>query len=593
MTRLARDIWQLVLAFAACVALVGSAVAQDTTLTISDTAATRAVPSDTAPVSAVGVLHTLEPEVALGPLPPGTRYTFTRDSVNWLAGLTLADLLASIPGVYVARAGFLGQPEFVQYAGRAGSAIELYWDGVPVLPLGVDSLAHDLGRVNLTYLERVDVQVLPSSLRIYLVSERHRSLDVRTKLRVMSGDFDTGAYAGLFQKRWPSGMGLDLAADFVGTEVAGRSAQTFDVWAHMAWLPTPRAGAAYQVRRQSHDRGAATGVLGRNGTRTDYQFNLFAGTRDDGLGFRAQGVLASSSWSSDSSAADVPDQVVRQAQLELQYRRPAWSASLTGRVGDSRVRTALEGHVGWVPLNGVVVAGDAFLRSHSLDRRSRGAHGAVGLYAGPLSLVGDVQLADQLRAPALAADTALRTLDRSIRLGLETLPLSGHVALVRRDGFVPLPYAELEDLPAFDTSTAATYVVADARLRSSRALALSIWYSDAVGVESADLQPPTHGRAQVTFRSQFWRTFRSGAFDFEVQLAMESWSTGRAGLTADGNAIELPAATIYDAFVQVRLVDFSLFWHYRDARRPAGPYIPNVFYPDFVQTFGVKWEFRN
>ncbi len=55
--------------------------------------------------------------VPAGPLPPGSRVTFTRDSLVWATANTLADLLTAVPGVYVARAGFLGQPEYVQYAG--------------------------------------------------------------------------------------------------------------------------------------------------------------------------------------------------------------------------------------------------------------------------------------------------------------------------------------------------------------------------------------------------------------------------------------------------------------------------------------------
>jgi hypothetical protein len=531
--------------------------------------------------------------VPAGPLPPGTRFTFTRDSLHWLAGHTLADLLATIPGVFVARTGFLGQPEFVQYAGRGGTAVELFWDGMPVMPLGADSLAHDLGRVSLSYLERVDVQVLPATLRVYLVTERHESLNVRSKLRVVAGDFETGVYAGLFQKRWRSGMGLDLASDFVGTEVSGLSAQTFDVWGRVSWLPSSRTGASYQVRRQNHDRKPVTGVLERSGARTDYMFSFYAATRDDGLGLRAEGLLASSSWSADSAVADVPDQVVRQAQLRLRYRRPKWTGEVTGRLGDARLSSEVEGRLGWVPLSGVVLAGDAFWRSHSHNRSSRGAHGALGLYVGPFSLVGEVQYGDVVPAPALQTDSARHTMDRSIRAGLRTLPLSGNVALVERDGFVPLPYADLLGVPLFDSSAAATYLVADVMLRSSRALALTVSYSDPLGAGPADLQPPTHGRGQITFQSKFWRTFRSGVFDFKVQLAMESWSGGRAGLTSDGTPIELPPATIYDAFIQVQLVDFSLFWHYRDARRPPGPYVPGLFYPDFHQTFGVNWVFLN
>ena len=147
-----------------------------------------------------------EPEVPVGPLPPGTRYRFTRDSMIWTSSFTLSDLLRVIPGVYVARAGFFGQPEYLMYAGRGAQSVELFWDGVPLHPVGPDSVYLDPARFNLSYLRQVDVEVLPAKLRVYLVSERHDSEDSRSVIRVTSGAFSTAQYAGLFQRRWGPGV---------------------------------------------------------------------------------------------------------------------------------------------------------------------------------------------------------------------------------------------------------------------------------------------------------------------------------------------------------------------------------------------------
>ncbi len=551
-----------------------------------------------------------EAEVPTGPLPPGTRYTFTRDSMIWSSSISLADLLKVIPGVYVVRAGFIGQPEFIAYAGRGGAAVELNWDGMPLPPVGPDSLFHDLARISLSYLERVDVEVLPSTLRIWVVSRRHDGLSPYTYLWVMRGDYNTAAYAGIFQKRWRNGLGLNLAADFLGTDGAsgsGRGDQTFDVWARLEWLPTRRSGATYQIRRQRHDRdpvGSPPLVTGRFGSRTDYILTFFAGTRDDGLGLRADGLIGSSSWSTDSTTPDVPDQRVRQAHLRLRYMRPSWKAEVSGRVGETRVTSEVQGRIGWMPLPGVVIAGDARWQRHSNDRSSLVAYGTVGLFWGPVSLVGGIQYSDAVQAPALATDSVQQTLDGLIRVGLETVPLSGHVGLVRRDTFQPLPFPDLPVIPAFDTTAAATYLEADVKIQTSRALALEAWYSAPVRggrvdlppgalLQAADLQPPSHGRAQITYSSKFWRTFRSGIFDFKVQIAMEFWSGGSAGLDQNGVPITLVGATFYDVFVQAQLADFRLFWNFRNAYNSPDPYVPGLSYPRGVQTFGVKWEFLN
>ncbi|MFQ5704787.1 MAG: TonB-dependent receptor [Gemmatimonadales bacterium] len=537
-----------------------------------------------------------EPSVPVGPLPPGTRYAFTHDSIMWVRGLTLSDLLAAIPGVYIARAGFLGQPEYIAYGGRGGASIEVYWDGMLVNPLGGDSLFIDPGQVQLTYLERVDVLVSPSRLTIYLVTAQHDRVEPRTELTVGTGDFNTGKFAGLFQKRWTSGLGVNLAADFVGTDGAsgpGRGDQTFDVWARVDLHPSNKTQASWQLRRQRQERdavGTGPDVPRRFGTRTDILVRLASGGEPHGMGLRAEALLASSSWTSDSLVAD---QHVRQARLTLRYRRPTSTLELTGLLGDARITSGVQGSVGWVPFQGLVVSGSGRWQRHEGDRTSKGAMGSVGLYRGAFSLVGTVELRDAVQAPAILSDSAQRTLDRSIRAGLELGALRGHVGLVRRDRFLPLPYPDLRVIPGVDTSQAATYVVANIRWATSQALAFTAWYSTPASGGSADLQPPKHGRAEITLRSKFWKTFRSGAFDLKAQVAMESWSTGRAGLDDSGQPITFVGATFYETFLQFQIAGFAGFWRFQNVYNSTLPFVPGLRFPRSVQTFGVKWRFSN
>ncbi len=575
------------------------AVGQDTAQVRTDSLAVPEQAPESLPPKTV--LPVEAPRTPPGPLPPGSRYTFTRDSILWSSAHTLADLLGAIPGVYVARGGFVGQPEYVQYGGRGGQAVELYWDGLPWEPLGSDSLFNDPGRIPLTYLRRIDVEVLPAALRINLVSERHESRAVRSLVRVVSGAFKTAAYTGLFQKRWSSGLGLNLAADFLGTDGAsgpGRGDQTFDVWAKISWMPSGKVGATYQIRRQDHERdpvssiAGALGVPERMGARTDFLFTLFGGTRADGLGFQAQGGLAASSWSADSASA-IPDQSLRNAYVDLRYVRPSWTAALRSRVGDARTTLEVEGRLGWVPLPGIVLAADARWRQHVGDRVSRGVHLSGGLYRGPVSLVGDIHFQHAVQAPALLADTAIRSVDRSLRAELRTRLLAGHIGVVRRDAYEPLPYPDLSVIAGLAPSPAATYLLTDIQLRPTSAITLSGWYSNAISGTPADLQPPHHGRVAATLRSKFWRTFRSGAFDLKLQLAMESWSTGTAGLDAQGGPITLSGATFYEVHIEFQIASFTGFWNMRNFRLTEAQYVPDLQYPRNAQTFGVTWVFGN
>ena len=201
---------------------------------------------------------------------------------------------------------------------------------------------------------------------------------------------------------------------------------------------------------------------------------------------------------------------------------------------------------------------------------------------------------DEVQAPAVAADSAQKTVDRSIRAGMRSQALSGHVGIVWRDPYVPLPFNEVSEVSRFDTTGAATYLVADARLASSRAFALDGWYSSPLVGEPGDLQPPRHARIRLTFRSKFWRTFRSGAFDFKVQIAAEFWGAGSGGYDAGGSPVELPAATFWDAFVEFQLVEFVGFWSFRNMYNSKKTYFPGLDYlRRAVQVYGVKWEFSN
>lgn len=567
------------------------AAPQDTTA-IQDTALT-----DSVTVQATR-LPMMPDEVPPGPLSPGTRYTFTRDSVFWSGAMTLSDLLTNIPGVYVARGGFLGQPEYVMYAGRGPAGVEVYWDGFALEPVGGDTVYFDLGRIALTYVRRVDVEVWPSMLRVYLVSERHEWSDPRSVIRLTSGSFSTAQYVGLFQQRWSSGVSLDIAGDFTGSEGdanVDRNDQYLDLWLKLGWTRSGRYGFSYQIRRQDQERdprqaeNMAVGVPAQDGARTEFLFKLFAGNQEDQSGWRFETGLGSTAWTGDTVHGD---QHIRQAFATIGYTAPHWSAAVSGQAGDTRTKSGVEGRFGWIPFEGLVISGSGRVRRHDNRRIDQMASASVGIHRGPISIVGQVSGGDVVQAPALDADPAQQVTDAGVRFGVRTAPLVGHVGLVRRDGFQPFAPLAYPAISSFDASAAATYVVADARVRLAQPLVVEAWYSHP-RTTPPGLQPPNHGRGQVTFRSKFWRTFPSGAFDLMVRYGVESWSGGSGGVDDGGVPILLPGATYHEVFLQVQLVRFMVFWNWRNARNTQAHYVPFLPYPRNAQTFGMKWEFFN
>ncbi len=554
-----------------------------------------------------GIVPILPAEAPPGPMALGSRYTFTRDSILWSGAQTLTDLLAAIPGVYLARAGFIGLPEYIAYAGRGAAALELYWDGLPIYPLGPDSVHLDTGRIPLNYLRRVDVEVLPGTLRVYLVSERHETTETRSLIRVLSGDFRTASYTGLFQQRWKNGLGLDLAGNFLGTQGGSgpnRSDQTFDLWAKGEWFAGSTAGVSYQLRRQQYDRDpviqsrdpgplpVAERVAAQHGARTDALFHLFAATRPFGMGFSTQAGLGLSSWTNDSVLGD---RHLRQAYLGAAYRASDFSLELRSLIADARSPFRLEARAGWTPIAGVVLSGNARWSSHSTGRRSLTAGAGAAVHRGPFWVSGEISYQDQVQAPALENDTSQVATDWSLKLGVREGPITGFAGLVSRDSYAPLPFGELRVVPVANPTPLRRDLVAAFRIQPIGPVVLEGWYARAIDPAEAagDFRPSEHARAKLTFRSKFWRTFRSGAFDLKVELGVDSWSSGLAGATPDGNPIELEGVTFSEVLVAFQIVDFTMFWTLKDALNVRKQYVPGLGYPNNAQLFGVRWEFRN
>src|SRR5207253_326877 len=182
-----------------------------------------------------------------------------------------------------------------------------------------DTLAHylavfpaqiplDPARISLAPLERVDVVVLPASLRVYLVTLRQRSTATASQVGVASGEVSTANYRGAYLRRWRSGLGLSLVADYNNNGgVSGTSNTPFnsvDLWLKAEYLPNPHLGAQYQVLSSTWHRSGGTTTADWQSQRRDGIVRLFAASRDDGLGLLAQASFATASTSRDTAVPD-------------------------------------------------------------------------------------------------------------------------------------------------------------------------------------------------------------------------------------------------------------------------------------------------
>jgi hypothetical protein len=531
-----------------------------------------------------------------GPAPRGTRYSFTADSFALSNIQTLSDLLAHIPGVYVARGGIYGAAEPVLYGGRGPAGLELYWDGVRYLPLGRDSLYLDPARIALAPLERVDVVVLPAALRVYLVTLRQRSTATTSQVGVASGEVSTANYRGAYLRRWRSGLGLSLVADYNNNDGVSGSTNTpfnsVDLWLKAEYLPNPHLGAQYQVLSSTWHRSAGDSIADWHSQRRDGIVRLFAATRDDGLGLRAQASFATASTSRDTA---VLDRHVSQGSLELSSDWPRAHLGLVFRTADEARPWQLEGSAGWTPLPALTLWGDVRRARYSLGRSGDRAHLAAGLtLPAGLSVHGDVAWAKDLQAPVDTADTRRRTVDVSGALRWDRDWITWEVGQTRRDAFAPIGVpVGLGSVARFGPAQRTRYFTTHGAVRLLPGLELAGWYFDPIVRGGDDFEPPYHTRVSLTFYSRFWRVYRSGIFALRVEAASESWSRGVAGLDASGAPLALPGKTFGELNVQIRIAGVTIFWIERNATLATGSYVPGLDYPRHYQFYGVRWLFTN
>jgi TonB-dependent receptor-like protein len=597
------------LAGAICLALAGSAGGAGSAAAQVDTAGRRAPPvtqdsaaQDTTPPDTMPrLLPVFAAPLPAGPLPRGTRHSFPVDSLVFSNVRTLSDLLAHIPGVYVARGGYYGQGEYVMYGGRGPAGLEIYWDGVPYLPLGRDSVYLDPARIPLAPLERVEVVVLPSQLRVYLVSARQPSTAAASEIRVLTGDAGHAGYRGGFAKRWRSGLGLSLAADWNTIDGYAQSATTafgaVDLWMKAEYVPTPRAGASYQILSSDWHReaGALTDDLRQR--RRDGIFRLFLAQRADGLGARVQLTLATATVEGDTAlgARALTQRIV---ELSNTWRRA--HAELAVRLQDDLRPWQVDGRFSWIPARRVTLAADVRHAGYGGGGSRHGSrlHLAAGVeLPHGLTARGDIAWARDLQVPALPADSAQETTDLSGALRWERPWVSLEIGGARRDAFAPIgrpgalrPVGSLSATPRTD------YVTAHASLRPLPGLQLAGWYFHPRigGGGGNDFEPPYHARVSLAFASKFWRVYKSGAFTLRGEVAAESWSRGTAGRDITGGApLILPGATFVETNVEMRIVGVTIFWIIRNNNLMRGSYVPGLDYPRQGQFYGVRWVFTN
>jgi hypothetical protein len=546
----------------------------------------------------VPVLPTLGVE---GPRPPLTRIVFTRDSMEWGHAATVGDLLTRVPGVFLWRGGYIGRPEPVSYQGRGGASAEYYLDGIPYVPAGVDSITVDPALFSISLLDRIEVERWPGQLRVHLFTKRHDRLAPSSRIAVARGDEDFARYEASLDRRFRSGLGFGLAADYLSSPtITGTSSDysNTQVLAQGHYIPSERFGVQYRLLRSGPKRDpfvtTAGGVedtigLGYEAKRTDAQIRMtLKGRGREGLGPRADLIYARTGW--DGGGAD---QQINQIGGYLTYQAPSFSVSGSAFHRTRWTPLDVRASMGWNPIPMFSTKGELVHQRHFGGRNSDYANLAAGLeLARGLAITGTARIGKIVAAPAILTDTEQDVRDYQAALGWNRARLGFQVAYARTAAFAPPGYAEFSPIAGLAPAPRTEWITASARVAPLQWLTLETWYSDPRKV-TPDGIPPTHSVATATIRSKFLRKFPSGIFDLKLSLAMESWGTGVIGRDALGAPVTLRGATFVRSLIQFALGGFSVYWDRVNLTSNNLGYVPGFEIPAFASNFGVRWEFLN
>lgn len=255
-------------------------------------------------------------------------WSWDRDALLSTRALTLAELVALIPGVITLRGGDYGTPVTVMAFGAGGGRIRVFWDGFEWLPL--DGGVPDLARIGLAGFEEVQVERHPGELRINLRTREPISPDPATLLQVGTGDLGTNILSGVFVHPNVFKGSFTLAFDRLETRGPGLSAGG------------TLSGIGLRYSLAIGDRGGIVAEMRRFAPRTEV-LNLATGLTRNDWNIRArwrlaEGLIGEGYWGASSLAGGPEDPIyggldTRRTQLGIrtQYTRGNLWAQGTAR----------------------------------------------------------------------------------------------------------------------------------------------------------------------------------------------------------------------------------------------------------------------
>ena len=339
-----------------------STILADSSTILADSSTILADSGSVAPQSLPAISSSSGPSYGLGV------WCWDRGALLSTRAVTVAELVALIPGVIALKGGDYGTPVTVMSFGAGGGRVRVLWDGFEWLPL--DGAVPDLSRIGIGGLDEVRVERHPGELRIELRTREPTASDPATLVHVGTGDLGTNLLRGLLVH--PNALRGALTLAFERLETRGPGLEEGG----------SLSGFALRYAVSRGDRGGIVAEMRRAAPRTDVADLITGFTRNDwNVRARwrlAEGLIGEGYWGA-SSLAGGPEEPVYGA---LDIRRTQLGLRTQYTIGNLWAKGALRrfsGH-GVQGLDYEVAAGGAHASGASLDGSLRVERWA-GLYA--------------------------------------------------------------------------------------------------------------------------------------------------------------------------------------------------------------------
>lgn len=563
---------------------------------------------------------TLQAPLARASLPVvleiGESYRWDRDALFASGAISLAELLARIPGFTSFTSGWISTPSIGAFAGDP-SRVRVFYDGVAVEVL--DPVARglmDLADVQLWTLEEVLVERGATEIRVHLRSWRVDRIVPVTRTDIGTGDERTNVFRGFYGKRWRNGAALQVAAQQWGSNAEylwGADGDELSLFARTGWARGRWSadGFLLTARRSRNEQPTFLEVFdalpGLDRTRSLAYLRVAYG--DPAAGPWGQLLASTQRVSAEYSGADAIERSGAQYIATGGFSR--WGLRLNGtarlRTGEAEEEFSGDVRAAWERSLGGITAFVERDRADSVDRAE------IAARISPLSWLSLVATAGR----------TIEGVSGIVRLsGGVPNPLDTGIVVVAHDevtygrgelgvrlndtwigaGVITRTASRLPGLTAFDSSyvavrdDAATGVFATARGRLWRDVhvdaMVTVWDS------ASYHRPRLQTRTTLVLITRWLDRFPSG--DFAVRLGVTHeyrsdvlFQAGDELRVAPGVVEGTIVNSTISTQLEIRLLDAVLYWQLRNLTGNYTQEVPGFLRPRQTNLYGVRWDFTN